>query len=205
MVNTAFKYKIPELLLYSRLSIVFVIIVLTFFPIKNTDALILGLIYLGVISDIFDGIIARKLNVSNEKLRVLDTLFDLIFYASIISYIFKNKPHLLFNNQFLIFTIIGIECMMYAVSLLRFKKFPSPHALLSKFWGLYLIFEFTLILLEIQGIHFKVALFAGIFVHTDRLLIYMIIKSWHHDVPSSFHAYKLRKGQPIKRFKLFNG
>ena len=59
--------------------------------------------YFGVISDIFDGIIARKLNVSNEKLRVLDTLFDLIFYASIISYIFKNKPHLLFNNQFLIF------------------------------------------------------------------------------------------------------
>jgi phosphatidylglycerophosphate synthase len=205
MAKTAFKYKVPKLLLYCRLVFVFIILLMTFFPVKYGHSMVLGLIYVGVLSDIFDGIIARKLNVSNETLRVLDTLFDLLFYASIVLYIFKNNPKIFSENLFLIFIIIGLESMMYAVSLFRFKKFPSPHALLSKFWGLYLICEFTLILLGIQGIHFTIALFAGILVHTDRLLIYLIVKSWHHDVPSCFHALKLRQGKSIRRIKLFNG
>ncbi|MEI6021437.1 MAG: CDP-alcohol phosphatidyltransferase family protein, partial [Bacteroidota bacterium] len=65
--------------------------------------------------------------------------------------------------------------------------------------------EFSLLILGINGIHFKIALIIGAFVHIDRLLIYLLLKKWDHDIPSTFHAYQLSRGKNIRRNKLFNG
>lgn len=161
--------------------------------------------YVGVIADIFDGIIARKLNISSRNFRVLDTLFDLLFYMSIFSFILCANPQSIRDNILLICCILSIEFIMYLVSLFRFSKLPSPHAILSKFWGLYIVVEFSLLILGVIGSHFRIALVFGIVVHLDRLLIYLLIKKWDHDIPSSYHALLLRKGKTINRMKIFNG
>ncbi len=95
--------------------------------------------------------------------------------------------------------------MMYLVSLARFGKLPSPHAILSKFWGIYLVVEFSLLILGVNGSHFMFALYIGIFVHLDRVLIYILLREWDHDIPSSYHALLIRNGKSIHRNKLFNG
>lgn len=163
------------------------------------------MLYTGVLTDIFDGIIARRLNVSTENFRLLDTIFDLVFYLAILLFIFSCNSQEILSNLELITGILILEALMYLTSLIRFKKPPSPHAILSKFWGLYLVVEFTLLILEVKGNHFTIALIIGLFVHSDRLLIYVILKNWEHDIPSSYHALLLRNGKPIKRNKLFNG
>jgi CDP-diacylglycerol--glycerol-3-phosphate 3-phosphatidyltransferase len=161
--------------------------------------------YAGIIGDIFDGIIARKLNLSTERFRLLDTIFDLLFYLSLLFFIIStNRLPIIDNIQFIL-CILTLESLMYLVSWIRFGKFPSPHAIMSKFWGLYLIIEFTLLIIGVQGNHFTIALFIGIIVHLDRLLIYILLKQWDHDIPSSYHALLLRQGKAIKRQKLFNG
>ena len=75
------KYQIPTLLVYSRLLLGFLIVVVTilrpsFYPLYTVVFLTLGLM-----SDIFDGIIARHLGVSDEKLRRLDSNIDQIFQS----------------------------------------------------------------------------------------------------------------------------
>ena len=37
------------------------------------------------------------------------------------------------------------------------------------------------------------------------IAILIVLKEWTNDVPTVYHSYKLRKGLPIKRHKLFNG
>lgn len=199
------KINIPNVLLFSRLFFAIIIVNIALFPRTNSKIIVLFLMYTGIMADIFDGIIARRLNVSTEIFRLLDTVFDLLFYFSILFFITSINLKQISDNLLLICTIIILESSMYFISLARFRKLPSPHAFLSKFWGLYLIIEFTLLIIGVAGTHFKFALLAGIIVHVDRVLIYIFLRHWDHDIPSCYHAFQLRKGKAIKRNRIFNG
>jgi CDP-diacylglycerol--glycerol-3-phosphate 3-phosphatidyltransferase len=120
-------------------------------------------------------------------------------------YITQRSPSIWSNHHVLLIAILALEVSMYIISLLRFKKLPSPHAILSKFWGIYLVIEFTLLILGVTGSHFQIALYFGLVAHIDRILIYSFIRTWDHDIPSSYQAFLLRQGKPIQRWKLFNG
>jgi CDP-diacylglycerol--glycerol-3-phosphate 3-phosphatidyltransferase len=199
------KKHIPIILLYSRLFFVFIIIYLTIFQSANAASIVLSLMYTGIITDIFDGIIARKLNVSTGNFRILDTIFDLLFYCSIFLFVYTVNPGPFSQNILFVSIILMLEFLMYFTSLIRFKKFPSPHAIISKFWALYLLIEFTLLIIGVPGNHFKIALIFGLMAHIDRLFIYLLIRNWDHDIPSCYHAFQLRQGKTITRNKIFNG
>ncbi len=199
------KYHIPKILLYARLLLAFFVLGISVFSVSELNNVILVIMYIGIITDIFDGIIARKLNVSEKNFRIHDTLIDLFFYISILYYIFEYNSQLFYDNKYLISAIFTLEILMYVISFVKFGKLPSPHALLSKFWGIYIVVEFTLLLLNVNGIHFRIALVTGVFVHIDRVFIYLFLRKWDHDIPTCYHAYQSRKGKHIKRIKLFNG
>lgn len=182
-----------------------IIVALIVWPLGVGNYIVVALMVLGIVTDIFDGILARKYEVSTEGLRVQDTVIDLAMYMSILAFLFIQNPALYSENELPILVILGLEAAMYLVSLLRFVKLPSPHAIPSKFWGIYLVVEFTLLLLGVTGTHFRISLFIGCAVHIDRLLIYILLPSWNHDIPSCYHAWELRQGKEIKRMKLFNG
>ncbi len=199
------KIYIPKILLYSRLVFAIIVLALTFSERTHASIVVILLMYLGILSDVFDGIIARKFNISTINLRVEDTVIDLFFYISILGYVATTNPQSIIANIVLLVMVFSLEFLMYSICLIRFKRFPSPHAVLSKFWGIYIIVELTLLLLRVEGSHFRIALLIGLLVHLDRVLIYVLLKKWDHDIPSSFHANKLRQGIAIKRHKLFNG
>ena len=199
------KYHIPKILLYIRLVFAVIVIILSITGSFGNNDLVLLLMYLGVITDVFDGIIARKLEISTTSFRVQDTVIDLLFYLSVLGYIASSNFQMIYDNLILIIIILSLELLMYVISMTRFRKLPSPHAILSKFWGIYIVIEFTLLLLQVEGNHFSIALCIGIFVHLDRVLIYSILKKWDHDIPSSYHALLIRGEKDIKRNRIFNG
>ena len=198
-------HHIPRLLLYSRLAFAIFILLITIAGAVQNNGLVICLLYIGLLSDIFDGIIARKLGISTQSFRVQDTIIDLLFYLSVFGYIIASNFEIIYSSLLLIYIVLSLELLMYVISLIRFRKLPSPHAILSKFWGIYIIIEFTLLLLNIEGDHFSIAMCLGVFVHLDRVLIYSILKTWEHDIPSCYHALLLRNGEEIKRNKIFNG
>ena len=195
---------IPYLLIFARLLFACIFLSLTVSSF-HSKGIILFLMYAGILSDIFDGIVARKLNVSSQNLRLLDTFVDLLFYISLFAYINSLHLQIVSDNSLLIIIILSLEGLMYFICIVRFKKLPSPHAILSKFWGIYIVIEFTLLLLDVNGIHFRIALLLGLVAHIDRVLIYSLLRHWDHDIPSAYHAFLLRQGKPIHRIQLFNG
>lgn len=196
---------IPNILLFSRPVFIGVIVFLAVTHPLHANLIVISLITACLITDILDGIIARRLKISTTQFRVLDTIFDLAFYLCTLGYVFSINRVALETNVQLIFSILTLEILLYLTSVIRFGRLPSPHAFLSKVWGLYLAVEFYLLILQIEGNHFQIALCFGVLVHIDRLLIYLLLKLWDHDIPSSYHAWLLRNGKTITRHQLLNG
>jgi CDP-diacylglycerol--glycerol-3-phosphate 3-phosphatidyltransferase len=200
------KMSIPISLILFRFLMAPVILVLAYFIGESAKPIILLLMYLGLISDILDGIIARKQNLSTEKLRRLDSQTDMIFWLSIGFATWILYPQLISDNSIAIWAILAMEISVYAISILKFKRETCTHAFLSKLWGITLLIAFTsLIGFNHAGIPFIVAIIMGLISHVDRILITLILTEWTHDIPSAYHAYLIRKGIDFKRNKYFNG
>lgn len=198
--------KIPLALILFRLGLAPIILFLAYYFGDAARSTIVVLMYLGLISDIFDGIIARNEGVSSETLRRMDSQADMIFWLSLGVATYLLFPDLIRANSTAILIIFVMEGLCYAISLLRFGKETCTHALLSKMWGLSLLTAFTFLIGFCHaGIPFYTAIVLGFISHIDRILITLILPHWTHDIPSAYHAYLIRQGKTFKRYKIFNG
>lgn len=199
------KKFIPISLIIFRLILAPIMIGLAFTFKDASRPFLLVLMYLGLISDILDGIIARKINVSTEKLRRFDSQTDMIFWVSVGVCTWLLNPDLISRNKGSISIIFVLEGMCYLISFMKFGKETCAHAFLSKIWGITLLIGFTsLIGFNYAGIPFLIAIIFGLISHADRILITLLLPKWTHDVPSFYHAYLIRKGIEFKRNKLLN-
>lgn len=198
--------NIPIMLILFRFLLAPIILGLAYYVGDSSRVLIVVLMFLGLISDILDGIVARKQNISSEKLRRLDSQTDMIFWVSIGFATYFLNPDIINNNIIYVRIILGMEIACYVISFLKFGKETCTHAFLSKMWGITLLIGFTsLIGFNHAGIPFKLAIFMGLISHIDRILIVLILPHWTHDIPSVYHAYLIRKGKDFKRNVYLNG
>jgi CDP-diacylglycerol--glycerol-3-phosphate 3-phosphatidyltransferase len=201
-----FLHKIPLLLIYSRLVFAAVLLWLAIFKPSYYPGLIIVLMITGLLSDIFDGIIARRLNISTVSLRRLDTTVDLIFWLAIAVATYLLHPDFYFRNVFKILLIIGLEGIGYGVCLIKFRKEVATHAISSKLWTLIMFAALVQIVASGDSVLlFNLCFYTGILNKLEIIAMLLIIKKWHNDIPTVYHAVLLRKEKAIKRNKLFNG
>lgn len=196
---------IPYILIAIRFILAPIIISLAYFKGEESSSLILSLMYFGLLTDIFDGIIARKAGVSSEKLRRLDSQTDLVFWLSLGFAAYLLNQELIKTEWKGIVLLFTMEALCYIVSWLRFGKETCTHAWLSKLWGLSLLLAFTFLIgFQETGWTFNLAVILGFISHVDVILIIVLLPKWQYDVPSFYHAWKIRKGRHIKKTVLFN-
>lgn len=196
---------IPYILIAVRFILAPVILFLSCFYGEKSRFLILALMYFGLLTDIFDGIIARKVGISSEKLRRLDSQTDLIFWLSLGFAAYFLNPDLIKNEWKGILLIFVMEALCYITSWLKFGKETCTHAFLSKMWGLSLLIAFTyLIGFQQAGWAFYLSIVLGFISHIDVIMIVLLLTKWQYDVPSSYHAWKIRKGKNRKKTIFFN-
>ena len=197
--------KIPFLLIYSRILIAVIIGFLAFLETENKSIWIVVLMSLGLLTDVFDGIIARKLNISSEKLRVWDSNVDQFFWLVVIGAIFYLNTSFIVENIFWIGIIAFLELLSYFISYLKFKKSIATHSILAKIWTLTLLaFLIDLVLNSSSFIPFIICIALGIISRIEIILIILTLKKWTTDIPSILSVSKINKGIEIKKSKLFN-
>ena len=200
------KKQIPKLLIISRLIIGFIILLLSFFKIENFQIAIVVLLTIGLLTDIFDGIIARKLNISTENLRRWDSSVDQIFFICVVGAAYLMCPEFFKQNVVKLFILFGLEILTYLVSFLKFKKEIATHSFGAKLWTLFLFATLVQILLTCQSnTLFAICFWLGLLTRLEIIAITLILKKWTNDVPTFYHAIKLRNGKKINRNKMFNG
>lgn len=197
---------IPLLLIYARLLAGILIFVLSFTDMDSYPVIAVVLFSFGLLTDIFDGIIARQLQISTQQLRRLDSTIDQIFFILIAAAVFVRSPQFFFDNYVTLFILFGLELLAYVVCFMKFKKEIATHSIAAKMWTLILFSCF--IQLFVSGSStglYQVCFYTGVLTRLEIIGIILVLRQWTNDVPSIYHAVLLRKGKPIKKHKLFNG
>jgi CDP-diacylglycerol--glycerol-3-phosphate 3-phosphatidyltransferase len=198
--------KLPIILIYSRLIIGLIIILLSFKQIDNYKFISVLLLSVGLLTDIFDGIIARRLNVSTETLRRMDSTIDQIFFISIAVATYIQCPDFFIVNSLKLTILFGFEGLTYLICFLKFRKEIATHSIGAKVWTLLLFGTLVQIILQCQSIIlFNICFWVGLLTRLEIIGIILTLKKWTNDVPTIFHSLKLRQGKEIKRHKMFNG
>lgn len=198
--------NIPLLLIWSRMVMGLLLIVFSLAVPGYFSVIAIPLISIGLLTDIFDGIIARRIQVSTTHLRRLDSLVDQVFWLSVAAACYIRYPLFFHANAVKIIILIAAELLAYLVCFIKFRKEVATHALSSKLWTLLLFATIIqLIATSSSTILFNICFIAGVITRAEIILIILIIRRWTNDVPSVYHAVLLRKGRTIKRNKLLNG
>ncbi|MPS65262.1 CDP-alcohol phosphatidyltransferase family protein [Chryseobacterium sp.] len=196
---------IPYILIIIRFLLAPIILFLAYFQGIESRFLLLTLMHFGLLTDIFDGIIARKIGASSEKLRRLDSQTDLVFWLSLGFAAYFLNPELIKSEWKGILLILIMEALCYIISILKFGKETCTHAFLSKMWGVSLLIAFTyLIGFQQAGWAFYLTVILGFISHIDVIMIILFLPKWQYDVPSSYHAWKIRNGKQHKKSIFFN-
>lgn len=118
----------------ARIPTLLVILRFTIAPLLLWDALdthispwFLGGYVFAVLSDIFDGIIARHLGVSTAQLRQADSWADICLYLCIAGSVWLVYPDVVLHFQLPLLLAIAAQLSLFALNLIKFGRFPSYH------------------------------------------------------------------------------
>jgi CDP-diacylglycerol--glycerol-3-phosphate 3-phosphatidyltransferase len=153
-----------------------------------------GLLAVGVLSDIFDGVIARRLGSVTERLRTFDSRADVVFWLCATAAVLILHPGLAATLWPPVLVLAMMEFTAHAVSFVRFRREASPHHLLSKLFGLALWALLTQLLITgIGGWVLPVAFAMGVASQLEALAIMLILPAWRCDVRGVGQALALRR------------
>lgn len=177
--------QVPFLLICSRMIIGFIIGIITLIRPPGTPVLIVSLMTIGLITDIMDGILARRIGVATQRLRVWDSNVDQFFWIVVISSIFWLNINFIQSHYLPIVIIAVLESLAYLMSYLKFRRTIATHTYLAKYWTLTLFAFLTDLALHGQsGLWFKICVAGGIISRLEIIAIIAALKNWATDVPS---------------------
>jgi phosphatidylglycerophosphate synthase len=157
-------------------------------------AVFAAVILVAFVSDYFDGVIARRIGVATSELRHFDSRADLVFYATAAWVVWRMHADVVHAIGIPALVVIGLDVVRHLFDFLKFGKDAAYHAWSSKAWGVFL--ALALILLMGFGVAWPfvwIAVVLGLIAQVEGLLISVVLPAWTHDVPTVFHAAKLRK------------
>ena len=198
--------RVPVILIYSRLLLGILIFIFSFVRIPGYPAIAVILFSIGLLTDIFDGIIARRLQVSTRLLRRLDSLIDQVFFILVAAAVYLQHPSFFYENKWQLIILFSSEILIYLVSFIKFSKEVATHTITSKIWALILFATLVQVILAGSShFLFQLCFYSGIISRLEIVVILLLIREWANDVPGIKQAILLRNGKPVKRHKLLNG
>jgi CDP-diacylglycerol---glycerol-3-phosphate 3-phosphatidyltransferase len=152
-----------------------------------TRFIYLPILIAATLSDIFDGILARKFGVATPALRRYDSITDIIYYLFILAVAWILCKPVIAGNLWLIALMLLSEAGCISICFFRFGKFPATHSWLAKFYGLCLLAGFIALLAFNAGSWVIIALAAvALVTNSEIIAMHLIAKSPPVDVPCIF-------------------
>ena len=162
----------------------------------GSATLLTAILAVAFLSDVFDGIVARRLGVATPELRRADTLADTAFYLAATLAVFYRSPGVLARNAAWLAGLAALELARAGLERFKFGKLAAYHLWSSKAWGIALLLGFSeAFLTGRSGPLFKTALVLGIVSDLEGLAASLVLSQWRHDVPSLVHAVRLERSR----------
>jgi phosphatidylglycerophosphate synthase len=139
----------------------------------------------GLLSDYFDGVLARRLGVASDWLRRLDSTVDLVFYLCLAAAAYVLETATFRAAMPAVVLLVGAEMVVMAASLLKFRVLPGTHTYSAKLYGVVLFICFFGVLCYSWGTWaFWLACTFGLLTNGETLAILLMSKEAPVDVAS---------------------
>jgi CDP-diacylglycerol--glycerol-3-phosphate 3-phosphatidyltransferase len=153
-----------------------------------------ALLTVALLSDVFDGIVARRLGVATALLRRADSLVDTAFYLCATAALATRAPAVLRSHLTGIAIVGLLEVSRWVVERHRYGRIASYHMWSAKLWGIALWLGFCEAFLTGRpGPFMQAAVATGILTDIEGLAASLVLSSWHHDVRSIWHAVRIER------------
>ena len=149
----------------------------------------------GFLSDVFDGVVARRFGVATAGLRRLDSAADSVFYLAAAFCAWRLHPEAILSHRWLIAAVIGTLVVNHIVEYWKFGREASYHAWTAKLWGAALFAALIVLFYSGDDRLLAIALVLGIVSHVENFLITLLLPAWEHDVRSVVSVISGRRWQ----------
>ena len=99
----------------------------------------LPILIAGTLSDIFDGILARRFGVATPALRRYDSIADVVYYLFILGATLVLCRSVVERTWLWIAFMVASEALAILVCFIKFRKYPATHSYLAKTYGVCLL------------------------------------------------------------------
>lgn len=190
------KLWIPAFLISFRSALGPVMIVLN--SLSQRGVVMTACVGLALLSDVFDGMLARRWHLDTVTLRRWDTRADTFFYACVLVVIWMRYPQALQQRWVLIAGLLTAEVIQHVFAAVKYGHHASYHSWLSRIWGLMMAGSVIALLgWGINNRFLDLTIAWGILCNLQGLAMSLLLPEWTNDVPSLFHAIKLRRESVI--------
>ena len=148
----------------------------------------------GFLSDVYDGILARRWRTETAALRIADSVADTVFYLCVLSAVIERHWPVLRDRLGLLIALLALEAARYVFDWIKFRRMASYHSYASKAWGA-LMAAATIALLCFDRAFWMVtlALIAGIVCDLEGLAMSALLPQWTYNVKTLRRALTIRR------------
>ena len=186
---TGMVRSIPLALTVFRICSAPILIVLAALELERA---FLGLAVAALLSDALDGAIARRLGAASQTGRLLESWSDLLIALTAFVGAALLWPDTMREEAAYIAVVLTAFVVPNSYALLRFRRLLGYHTISAKVSGVLLSTGAVLLFLGVTPLLFRVAALVELMVALEYIAISLIIPDWDGEIPSVWHALRLR-------------
>lgn len=182
----------PEVLIAFRAACAPAVFVLACFGFRGR--VLAAVLLAAFLSDVFDGIVARRMGRATDGLRHADTLADTAFYVAAAAALWVAVPTVFEDAGLPLALVIAIHVSRKTFELAKFGRIASYHMWSSKALGVLLVIAMTTVFLtERPSALVLVTLWFSAANELEGFFASALLPVWTADVPSALHALRLAR------------
>jgi phosphatidylglycerophosphate synthase len=153
-----------------------------------------GIVVAALVSDIYDGVLARRWKCDTAGVRLFDSMADTVFYLCTAVALWIRRPELWRSYWGLLVGLLGLEVLRFAFDFAKFGKPASYHSYLAKAWGLVMAVAVIISFATRLGSWLvPVALILGIMCDLEGLAMSWVMPLWRKDIKTLGEAWRIRE------------
>jgi CDP-diacylglycerol--glycerol-3-phosphate 3-phosphatidyltransferase len=154
------------------------------------------ILIIATLSDIYDGVLARRLGVATSWLRRYDSVTDVIYYLFILYCAWLLQESAIKSHWLPISLLVVSELATILLSLIRFGVMPATHTYMAKFYGLCLLgCCLGFLAFDAPGWFITILAIVGVTANAEIIAILLMSKLAPVDVKSIFGRRHPHDGQ----------
>lgn len=153
-----------------------------------------SMVVAALVSDIFDGVLARRWHCDTAGVRLFDSLADTVFYACAALAIWMGMPAVWSAYRGPVLLVAACEGARLVFDAAKFGRPASYHSYLAKAWGLVLSVAVVVTFETQQPTGWMPAALAmGLLCNVESLAMSVMLREWRRDVTTLALAWRLRR------------